>query len=74
MSLGVIIDIWQTMMIIALTVVVALSMRGVDRQFKTLHHDVQDTIVSQYAMLKQLEDLQTDVNQVEGRVRKLEDA
>ena len=64
MSLGVLIDILQSAVIIALTIVVALSMRGVDRQFKTLHTDVQDTIVSQYEILQRIDDLEARVDKV----------
>jgi hypothetical protein len=64
MSLGVIIDIWQTVMIIALTVVIALSFRDLDRRLRKHHLDVQDTIVSQYAILKRLDDQQAQIDKL----------
>lgn len=74
MSLGAIIDVVQTVAIIALTVVVAFSMRGVDRQFKTLRCDVHDAIASQYAILDQIKELETQTDTLAERVDRLESA
>ena len=85
MSLGVIIDVAQTVIIIALTVVVAFSFRDGDRRLKALHCEVQDAIVSQHVILKQVEDLQAQVDelalevtekcgQLEDRLHRLEGA
>jgi hypothetical protein len=63
-SLGAAIDVVQTVAIIALTVVVALSTRHMDRRLRLQHIDVQDAIVSQYAILRQIEEQRAEIDKL----------
>jgi hypothetical protein len=71
-SVATTVDAVQTAAIITLTIVICLLVRRSDIRFNRQHRDIQDVILNQYQILKQMNEHQGKIELLDERIAKFE--